>query len=78
MPRVLLFGPARQAFGAPDCRLAATSLEELLFLLSEQGGPGLAAVLSCSQLWVNGAPAEPGSPLGDEDEVAVLPPVSGG
>jgi molybdopterin converting factor small subunit len=32
---------------------------------------------SC-KVWVNGDPAEPSTPVGIADEVAVLPPVSGG
>jgi molybdopterin converting factor small subunit len=37
-------------------------------------------VLAGSRVWVNGdEPAEgPATPLHDDDEVAVLPPVSGG
>jgi len=29
-------------------------------------------------VWVNGEPAEPDVPVGETDEVALLPPVSGG
>jgi molybdopterin converting factor small subunit len=29
-------------------------------------------------VWVNGEPASPNDPVRDDDEVAVLPPVSGG
>ena len=39
---------------------------------------GFAAVLAHARVWVNGQPAEPATPVGDEDVVAVLPPVSGG
>jgi molybdopterin converting factor small subunit len=35
-------------------------------------------VLATSRVWVNGEPAERATPVGDGDEVAVLPPVSGG
>ncbi|MDQ1445128.1 MAG: sulfur-carrier protein [Acidimicrobiaceae bacterium] len=41
-------------------------------------GPAFAAVLSTCRVWVNGEPAKPSTPVVESDEVAVLPPVSGG
>ena len=41
-------------------------------------GPGFAAVSAASAIWVNGEPPGATTPVGDSDEVAVLPPVSGG
>jgi molybdopterin converting factor small subunit len=41
-------------------------------------GEGFAAVLTTCRIWVNGEPAEADDPVSDHDEVAVLPPVSGG
>jgi molybdopterin converting factor small subunit len=41
-------------------------------------GEGFAAVLDRSRVWRNGEPATGGEPVGPDDEVAVLPPVSGG
>jgi molybdopterin converting factor small subunit len=35
-------------------------------------------VVESSRVWVNGEPASTDDPVGDTDEVAVLPPVSGG
>ena len=35
-------------------------------------------MLATAKIWCNGEPAEPGDPVTDADEVAVLPPVSGG
>ena len=37
-----------------------------------------AAVLGTAAVWVNGEPADRTTPVGERDEVAVLPPVSGG
>jgi len=37
-----------------------------------------AARLQQCRVWVNGEPVEADSPVGDADELAVLPPVSGG
>jgi molybdopterin converting factor small subunit len=41
-------------------------------------GPAFAAVLPTCKIWVNGEPANDDDPVLDHDEVAVLPPVSGG
>jgi len=34
--------------------------------------------LETCQVWCNGEPTAPNAPVGDDDEIAVLPPVSGG
>ncbi len=41
-------------------------------------GPDFARVLSDSRVWRNGDPAIDTDPAADSDEIAVLPPVSGG
>ena len=38
----------------------------------------LEEVLACSQVWRNGEPCDEADLVGPGDEVAVLPPVSGG
>ncbi|MFP5489064.1 MAG: MoaD/ThiS family protein [Acidimicrobiia bacterium] len=35
-------------------------------------------MLGTCRIWVNGEPAGPDDPVGTADELAVLPPVSGG
>lgn len=76
--RVRLFGPARTAFGAPECELKAASVGDVLDALRGRGSDELRSLLDRSRLWVNGEPAELSAPLGEHDEVAVVPPVSGG
>jgi molybdopterin converting factor small subunit len=41
-------------------------------------GPDFVAVLSTSKVWLNGEEVPRECTVGDNDEVAVLPPVSGG
>ena len=41
-------------------------------------GADFASLLPSCRVWVNGEPAERGDAVGTADEVAVLPPVSGG
>ena len=44
----------------------------------ERYGTRFAAIVAVSAIWLNGEPASRDLPAGDGDEVAVLPPVSGG
>jgi molybdopterin converting factor small subunit len=41
-------------------------------------GPDFEAVLASCRIWVNGEAADPSTAVGPGDEVAILPPVSGG
>ena len=58
----------------------APTLGDLLDRAVERFGGGFADVLARSTVWVNGEepPGGRATALGDADEVAVLPPVSGG
>ncbi len=78
MARLLLLGPAREAAGVREDEVAGDSVEAVLEAARARYGEAFAAVLATSQVWVNGEPAGPASPVAPYDEVAVLPPVSGG
>lgn len=79
MPRVLLFGPARDlAGGTVATELAGATVDEVLRAGADRYGPDFADLCRRAQVWVNGEPADAGSAVGAGDEVAVLPPVSGG
>jgi MoaD family protein len=69
-------GRGRDTFDAVE----APTLGALLSVASARYGAAFTAVLASSRVWVNGDEAEqgPDTPLHDGDEVAVLPPVSGG
>lgn len=75
---LLLFAGAREAAGTRQAALNAASVAEVLEQARARFGAAFAAVLDRSRVWVNGEPAEPEQPLRAGDEVAVLPPVSGG
>jgi molybdopterin converting factor small subunit len=75
---LLLFAEARVAAGTGREELSARSVAELLDIASARHGSRFGAVLARSRVWVNGEPAPPEHPLTEGDEVAVLPPVSGG
>ena len=78
MATLLLFGPARTAAGVPSVRIDAASLRELRHVACERFGPEFRAVLEVSAVWVNGEPVTGDPAIGERDEIAVLPPVSGG
>lgn len=76
--RLLLFAAARQAAGDREVDVAAATVGQVLDEARARFGAEFSAVLDRSRVWLNGEPAGPATPLRDGDEVAVLPPVSGG
>lgn len=78
--RLLLFASAREAAGRREDTFRAENLGALLEAARARYGPGFGAVLDGSRVWIDGEePAQGAStPLRGGDEVAVLPPVSGG
>jgi sulfur-carrier protein len=76
--RLLLLGPAREAAGRREDDLDGATVAQVLALAVARYGPAFADVLAISGVWVNGEGADPQCAVGPDDEVAVLPPVSGG
>lgn len=81
--RIRLFARAREAAGcaAEDVEVKdAPTLGDLLASARIRYGDEFAAILDASRVWLNGdePSAGPATRLADGDEVAVLPPVSGG
>src|SRR4051794_25228838 len=74
------FAAAREAAGTSRDEFEAATLSELLDAARVRYGATWAEVASHARVWVNGdePPAGPGTELAPGDEVAVLPPVSGG
>lgn len=73
-----LFASAREAAGTGRDTVLAPTVGEVLDEARRRYGEGFAAVLAGCRVWRNGEPAAAGDPVGEADEVAVLPPVSGG
>ena len=78
MATLRLFASAREAAGTGSDVIDGTTVGEILDEARRRYGEGFAAVLDACRVWCNGEPASPGDPVAEADEVAVLPPVSGG
>jgi molybdopterin converting factor small subunit len=78
MPRVLYFARARDVAGRASDDVPGATVAEVLEHVIGRCGPAFEDVLSTSRVWVNGEPAENQRVVGALDEVAILPPVSGG
>ena len=78
MATLLLFAAAREAAGTGRDAVDAPTVADVLAEARRRYGEGFAAVLDRSRVWRNGEPATGEEPVGPDDEVAVLPPVSGG
>jgi molybdopterin converting factor small subunit len=73
-----LFAQAREAAGTGRDVVDGTPVDEVLAGARARYEPSFATLLPSCRVWVNGEPAQGGDVVGDDDEVAVLPPVSGG
>lgn len=73
-----LFASAREAAGTGSATIAGTTVGEALAAAASRFGVDFAQVLAGSRCWLNGEPTDPDAVLTDGDELAVLPPVSGG
>jgi molybdopterin converting factor small subunit len=78
MARLLLFASARQAAGTASQEFQGCTVDEVLNNAKAQFGSEFAKVLGSCRVWLNGEEAVGATAVVDADEVAVLPPVSGG
>ena len=76
--RVLLFAALREAAGTSRLEVEATGVGSLLEQLSERFGPEFARVMAIGTVVVDGQTVGRDRALHPGDEVALLPPVSGG
>jgi len=78
VPRLRLFASAREAAGTGSDVVDGDTVREVLTAAEARYGARFADVLGTCRVWVNGEDISIDSPVGQHDEVAVLPPVSGG
>ena len=78
MPTLRLFAQAREAARTSVDDVPGATVAEVLDAAEVRYGAAFADVLGTCRVWVNGEPADPSTAVAAADEVAVLPPVSGG
>ena len=78
MATLRLFASARIAAGVSRVTIEAATVGELLTTAQTMFGKEFTVVLANSKVWCTGEPTHESWPISVNDEVAVLPPVSGG
>ena len=78
MAHVKLFASARQAAGTSSEEIAGRTVDEVLQIAAERFGSEFVAVMKTCRVWLNGEEVVGTTTVGETDEVAILPPVSGG
>ena len=78
MATLRLFANLRESAGTDSATFDASTVADLLSQASDRFGPQFSSGITAARVWVNGAQAEEGTPIGESDEVALIPPVSGG
>jgi molybdopterin converting factor small subunit len=73
-----LFAQAREAAGTGRDVVDGATVDDVLAAAQARYGRDFSALLPTCRVWVNGDEAAGGDPVTDTDEVAVIPPVSGG
>jgi len=78
--RLRLFAGAREAAGTAQDEFEAGTLGDVIAQARGAYGEPFVSVLGTARVWVNGDEPNNGDAtvMRDDDEVAVLPPVSGG
>ncbi|HEX4984256.1 MAG TPA: MoaD/ThiS family protein [Ilumatobacteraceae bacterium] len=75
---VRLFASARQTAGTGRDELPGRTVAEVLDAARDRYGVAFGDVLTTCRIWVNGESVGEHTAIGPHDEVAILPPVSGG
>ncbi len=78
MVTLRLFASIREIAGVNQIDFDAETVGEVVGLAVEKFGPDFASILPACRIWVNGNPAKEDDKVFNSDEVAILPPVSGG
>jgi len=78
MARLRLFASAREAAGTSSDAFDGATVADVLAAATSRYGAEFGQVLTTCRVWVNGDDVPADTAVGPNDEVAVLPPVSGG
>jgi len=79
MATLRLFASVREAAaGERSITIAGDTVGQVVDAAAEKFGDHFAALIPTCKTWVNGEPADRDTAVQESDEVAILPPVSGG
>ncbi len=78
MARLRLFANLRESAGTSSVDIDGDTVGEVLDTAVDRFGSRFAAGLGAANVWVNGDGADRGTPVRAGDEIALIPPVSGG
>lgn len=78
MARLRLFAGLRDAAGTADVDIDGDTVADVLAAATDRFGASFAARLGNARVWLNGEEARPDDTVATGDEVALIPPVSGG
>jgi len=73
-----LFARAREVAGRSSDEVPGATVDEVMAEAVRRFGTPFADLLPTCRVWLNGESVLGSAPVTDNDEVAVLPPVSGG
>lgn len=78
MARLRLFANLRELAGTSKAEFPGDTVEAVVAAAGEAYGTKFVDAVAHAGTWVNGDPATSKTAIGDSDEVALIPPVSGG
>ncbi len=78
MARLRLFANLRESAGTGQAEFPGKTVEEVLNAAKSAYGKDFSRGMTIAKVWVNGEPATPRDAVTDHDEIALIPPVSGG
>jgi len=78
MARLRLFANLREAAGTAEAKFPGATVGDVLDAACTAFGDDFARKMTIAKVWVNGDPAALDDIVADQDEIALIPPVSGG
>ena len=73
-----LFASVKQMAGTGSVILSVATVADVVEEASQRYGAEFSDMARNCRIWLNGNPTEINTPVNDDDEIALLPPVSGG
>ena len=78
MATLRLFASVKQMAGTGSVILSGGTVSDVLEEAAKRFGAEFSDMSKNCRIWLNGNPTEIDNPVSDDDEIALLPPVSGG